>query len=255
MRYDVSTALHQGQRDCQEDAVAARFAANRPIGFAVLADGMGGHAAGDIASAIVVEEVARSLDDRLEPGAVSDDDIPAILHEAATSANASIASYVAQNRDVAGMGATLIAPVVHQDMLHWISVGDSPLYVFSEDGLRQVNEDHSMAPQIDLLVRAGMMDAETARNHPDRNCLTSVLMGSAIPRIDWGKAPVKLVPGDIVIASSDGLQFLTDEEIQDILGRLRTESSAVLAKALVASVQSLGDPDQDNISVAVIKVS
>jgi hypothetical protein len=66
-------------------------------------------AVGALRHAEAIPLVARSLDDRLEPGAVSDDDIPAILHEAATSANASIASYVAQNRDVAGMGATLIA--------------------------------------------------------------------------------------------------------------------------------------------------
>ncbi|WP_343081051.1 PP2C family protein-serine/threonine phosphatase [Ostreiculturibacter nitratireducens] len=255
MRYDVATALDKGKRDYQEDAVAVTFPANCPIGFAVLADGMGGHAAGDVASSLVVEEVGRRLSVRLASGEVSDDDIPGILHDAATGANASIAAYISRNRDMMGMGTTLITPFLLEDRLHWLSVGDSPLYVFSEDGLRQVNEDHSMGPQIDMMVRAGMLDPDTARNHPDRNCLTSVLMGAPIPRIDFGKAPLKLLPGDIVIASSDGLQFLTNEDIRNVVHKHRKESSAALAEALVASVRSLDDPDQDNISVAVIKVS
>ena len=112
-----------------------------------------------------------------------------------------------------------------------------------------------MAPQIDLMVRTGMLDEETARNHPDRNCLTSVLMGAPIPRMDCGKDPVALEPGDIIIASSDGLQFLSDKEIQQVVERYKEESCAELAKALMAEVQSLEDPEQDNISFAVIKVS
>ncbi|MCV2870600.1 protein phosphatase 2C domain-containing protein [Defluviimonas sp. WL0002] len=255
MHYDVATAINKGKREYQEDAVATAFLKDHPLGFAVLADGMGGHAAGDIASNIVVTEVSRSLKARLQPHALKDEDIPVILREVATAANNSIASYVASNREVSGMGTTLIAPVLMENRLHWVSVGDSPLYVFSEGRLRQVNEDHSMAPQIDLMVRTGMLDEETARNHPDRNCLTSVLMGAPIPRMDCGKAPVPLRPGDIIIASSDGLQFLSDTEIQQVVERYKEESCAELAKALMAQVQSLEDPDQDNISLAVIKVS
>ena len=255
MRYDVATAINKGRREYQEDAVATAFLKDHALGFAVLADGMGGHAAGDVASNIVVTEVSRGLKARLQPNALKDEDIPFILREVTTAANDTIASYVAANREVSGMGTTLIAPVLVGDRLHWISVGDSPRYVFSEGRLRQVNEDHSMAPQIDLMVRTGMLDPEAARNHPDRNCLTSVLMGAPIPRIDCGKEPVELHPGDIVIASSDGLQFLSDIEIQQVIDRYKEQSCAELAKALMAEVQSLEDPDQDNISFAVIKVS
>lgn len=255
MRYDVATAINKGRRDYQEDAVATAFLKDHPLGFAVLADGMGGHAAGDVASNIVVTEVSKSLKARLQPHILRNEDIPEILREVTAAANDSIATYVANNNDVAGMGTTLIAPVLLGNQMHWVSVGDSPLYVFSQGRLRQVNEDHSMAPQIDLMVRTGMMDEATARNHPDRNCLTSVLMGAPIPRIDCGKAPVVLSAGDIIIASSDGLQFLSDAEIQQVVDRYKEETSAELAKALMAEVQSLEDPEQDNISFAVIKVS
>ena len=255
MHYDVATAINKGRRAYQEDAVATAFLRDYALGFAVLADGMGGHAAGDVASNIVVTEVSRGLKARLQPNALTDEDIPVILREVATAANDSIATYVSVNRDVAGMGTTLIAPVLVENRLHWVSVGDSPLYVFSEGRLRQVNEDHSMAPQIDMMVRTGMLDPETARNHPDRNCLTSVLMGAAIPRMDCGKTPVVLRPGDIIIASSDGLQFLSDAEIQEVVERYKEQSCAELARALMAEVQSLEDPEQDNISFAVIKVS
>ena len=117
-----------------------------------------------------------------------------------------------------------------------------------------MNEDHSLAPQIDLMVKSGMMDAEAARQHPDRNCLTSVLMGTEIAKIDYNKPPVELRPGNIVIVSSDGLQFLSNEEIQDIVKKHRDSRSSELVDALMQAVEDLGDPDQDNISFAVIKV-
>ena len=110
------------------------------------------------------------------------------------------------------------------------------------------------APQIDLMVKSGMLDAETARHHPDRNCLTSVLMGREIAKMDCNKPPLELRPGNIVIVSSDGLQFLSNQEIQDIVKKHRDCRSSELVDALMQAVEDLGDPDQDNISFAVIKV-
>ncbi len=214
---------------------------------------MGGHAAGDVASNIVVTEVSRGLKARLQPNALKDEDIPFILREVTTAANDTIASYVAANREVSGMGTTLIAPVLVGDRLHWISVGDSPLYVFSEGRLRQVNEDHSMAPQIDLMVRTGMLDPEAARNHPDRNCLTSVLMGAPIPRIDCGKEPGRSGRHSDRLERRPSVSFR--HRVQQVIDRYKEQSCAELAKALMAEVRSLEDPDQDNISFAVIKVS
>ncbi|MCB2137514.1 MAG: serine/threonine-protein phosphatase [Rhodobacteraceae bacterium] len=252
--YDIAAAASKGRRDYQEDAVAIDFQEHDGPGFVVLADGMGGHEAGDVASRIVVSEFADILKERLYDEPYRDDGIPAILREATMSANASIASYVARNRDVAGMGTTLLAPVLANGHLYWISVGDSPLFLFDGENLRQINEDHSLAPQIDMMVKSGMLDPEAGRQHPDRNCLTSVLMGTDIPKIDCDKPPVKLQPGNIVIVSSDGLQFLSDDQIQDIVKTHRHAKSSELVDALMQAVEDLDDPDQDNISFAVIKV-
>ena len=255
MMYDVAAAVDKGQRDYQEDAVAFGVIDEQDTSFVVLADGMGGHEAGDIASRIVVTKLVDVLQARLDEGVIPDEAIAEFLKEAALAANASIADFVSHNKGVAGMGTTLVVPVLNGNQLHWISVGDSPLYIFSDGAIRQVNEDHSMAPQIDLMFRSGLLDEETARNHPDRNCLTSVLMGAQIPRIDCGKPPIALQPEDIVIASSDGLQFLDDDQICDIVKANHQGSSEEIIEALMAAIADLDDPDQDNVSVAVIKVT
>ncbi len=254
MMYDVAAAIDKGRRDYQEDAVAIDFPEEEGTGFVVLADGMGGHKAGDIASRIAVMKVSDTIKERLDTSDLPDDVIPEVLRAATLSANQSIASYVSRNSDVAGMGTTLVAPILSGNQLHWISVGDSPLFLFQDGKLHQVNEDHSLAPQIDLMVQSGMLDAEAARHHPDRNCLTSVLMGDDIPKIDYGKPPVSLTKGDIVVVSSDGLQFLTNNQISGILSTHQDADSETIADALMDAIRELDDPDQDNVSLAVIKV-
>lgn len=252
--YDVAGAASKGRREYQEDAVAIDFVDGDSRGFIALADGMGGHEAGDIASRLIVRKMTEFLKERLYLKHTQDAAIPGLLREGATSANAAIAAYIRRNRDVAGMGATLVVPVLAHDRLYWLSIGDSPLFHFDGDTLRQVNEDHSLGPQIDLMVKAGALDAETGRNHPDRNCLTSVLMGTEIARIDCGQS-LKLEPGHIVIVASDGLQFLSTDSIQDIVRTHKGEAGSAIAQALMQAIENLDDPDQDNVSVAVIKVT
>ena len=253
LAYDVATALSQGQRDSQEDAVIADFPLDGEVGFAVLADGMGGHAAGDVASKIVVTEVFSEL--KLQSGETDqfEANLPAILSQAATTANECVRIHTEHNPGSHGMGATLVAPVLVGEKLYWISVGDSPLYLFREGELLQLNEDHSLAGQIDLLVQKGLMDRETAENHPDRHCLTSVLIGDHIARIDCPKRPLTLKPGDIVVVASDGLQFLENSEIEGLIQDKNGDGSAVIARSLIGALEALGDPHQDNTSICVIK--
>lgn len=254
MMYDVAAAIDKGRREYQEDAFAVGFPDDDGMGFVVLADGMGGHEAGDVASRIAVAMVTHTLQEKLEEGDIPEDTIPDVLKEAVLTANSSIATYISKNRSVAGMGTTLVAPILNGDRMHWLSVGDSPLFVFDKGTLFQVNEDHSLAPQIDMMFQSGMLDEEAAKYHPDRNCLTSVLMGDTIPRIDCGKPPVTLRPGNIVLVSSDGLQFLSNEQIAGILNANCNKSADDIAKALMKALDELDDPDQDNISLAVVKV-
>jgi len=254
LQYDVASAISLGQRDFQEDALICDFPMGSDLGFAVLADGMGGHAAGDIASKIVVTEMFAEL--KLQSGDPKgmEDDIGVVLHDAVMNANACICAHSESEPGTEGMGATLVAPVLMADRLYWISVGDSPLFLFRNGELSQLNEDHSMAPQIDYLVRTGLMAPETALNHPDRNCLTSVLAGHDIPRIDCPDTPMKLRDGDIVIAASDGLQFLDNSELADLLGEHSDSTSSNISTNLLRCLEELDDPDQDNVSFCVIKV-
>jgi serine/threonine protein phosphatase PrpC len=152
------------------------------------------------------------------------------------------------------MGATLVAPVVIKDHLFWISVGDSPLDLFRDGELRQLNEDHSMAPQIDFMASSGLMNEEDAKSHPDRNCLTSVIIGSDIAQVDCPKEPLRLLDGDILVVASDGLQFLTNDNIKYLLEANTASRSDAIADVFLRALKELDDPDQDNISFSVIKV-
>ncbi|MEX0278960.1 MAG: PP2C family serine/threonine-protein phosphatase [Ruegeria sp.] len=253
--YDVTSALSRGARAHQEDAVVADFPVGADLGFVVLADGMGGHAAGDVASKIVVTEVFSELKMRSDDRERLVGNLPGILREAALSANECVRFHTEHNPETEGMGTTLLAPVLLKDSLYWISVGDSPLYLFRDGTLIRLNEDHSMAPQIEYMVRTGEMDFETGENHPDRNCLTSVLIGDDIAQIDCPAQPVRMLEGDILIAASDGVQFLSDEQIADVLEPLADSSSGEICAGMMAALEALDDPDQDNISLCVVRVT
>lgn len=254
IKYDAASAIGVGMRDYQEDAVVSDFPLGNDIGFVVLADGMGGHAAGDIASKIVMTEVFCEL--KFQTGSPDKfiENLRQTLLSAAENANDCLTAHVARNPDAMGMGATLVAAVLYEDKLQWISIGDSPLYLFRDGELSQLNEDHSMAPQIDFMVRSGLMDAEVGADHPDRNCLTSVLSGEDVPRVDCPEAPVELKDGDIVLVSSDGLQYLTNDEIEAVLTKSKKATSGEIASKLLNKIDTLNHPEQDNVSMTLIKV-
>lgn len=254
IRFDVASVLNRGCRDYQEDAIATDFPLGAEFGYAVLSDGMGGHAAGDVASKIVVTEVFSELKFQSSDAGKFTDNVSKVLKSAAISANECMAAHAATNPDTAGMGATLVAPVFVRDSLYWISIGDSPLYLLRDGKLRQLNEDHSLGPHIDYMVRSGMMSEDVGRNHPDRNALTSVLIGEAIERIDCPERPFKLKDGDILIVASDGLQFLRDAQITEIVNSSRYEGSATIAENLLEELRELDDPEQDNVCFSVIRV-
>ncbi|MDU8943348.1 PP2C family protein-serine/threonine phosphatase [Ovoidimarina sediminis] len=251
--YDATSALIRGARDHQEDAVIVDFPVGSPLGMVVLADGMGGHAAGDVASKIVMTEVFCELKFQTSDAAL-EGGVRETLLAAAQGANECIAAHIAEHPEAEGMGATLIGLVMEGERLNWVSIGDSPLYLFRAGALTQLNEDHSMAPQIDQMIASGQIDAETGKNHPDRNALLSVLSGDEIARIDCPKDGVALEHADIVIAASDGIQFLDHEVIEGILRDTKGKPSQAIATALIKEIEALGDPDQDNTSIAVIKV-
>ncbi len=201
-RYDVASGISQGARDYQEDAITADFPVGAEAGFVVLADGMGGHAAGDVASKIVLTEVFSELKFHFADVVAFETRAPEILRNVADLANETLRQHTRSHPETDGMGATLVVPALVENRLWWISIGDSPLFLYRNGRLSQLNEDHSMAPQIDFMVKSGLMDPQVAANHPDRNCLISVLMGTRIPKIDCPTKPFELMAGDMLAADA-----------------------------------------------------
>ena len=254
-RFDVASAICQGGRDYQEDAIVTDFPFGADSGVVVLADGMGGHAAGDVASKIVVTEVYSELKFESANFADFESEIPRFLTESAANANLYVRDHVKAHPETRGMGATLVSLVLVENRMYWMSIGDSPLYHYRAGQMEQLNEDHSMAPQIDFMVEQGLIDEEAGRNHPDRNCLTSVILGDRVAKSDCPKTPFELRVGDIVVVSSDGLQYLEDSTIQKILHRHRRKKAAEIAGYLLEAIETLADPDQDNCTFSVIKLN
>lgn len=254
-RFDVASAICQGGRDYQEDAIVTDFPFGTDTGVVVLADGMGGHAAGDVASKIVVTEVYSELKFQSANFYQQENLIPSFMADAAAGANSAVREHVRDHPEVRGMGATLVSLVLVENRMFWMSIGDSPLYHWRGGKMTQLNEDHSMAPQIDFMAQQGLLDPEAALNHPDRNCLTSVILGERVAKSDCPGTPFELRVGDIVIVSSDGLQYLEDAKIQKILHRYRRRKSAEIAGYLLEAIEALADPEQDNVSFAVIKLN
>jgi len=254
LRFDVATAAIKGGRDYQEDSLIASFPQGQETGFAVLADGMGGHMSGDIASALVMSEVFTNIKMKEMLLEKQITDISGLLYNTASAANDRIMRYIEDEPESHGMGSTLLATVIRGDELYWVSVGDSPLFLFRDGELRQLNQDHSMAPQIDMMVKVGAMTEEVGRNHPDRNTLTSAIAGIDIDKIDCPDDATTVLPGDIIVVASDGLQFLSNDEIAQILTENKSKRSSKISRALLAAVEELADPDQDNTAFSVIKL-
>jgi serine/threonine protein phosphatase PrpC len=254
-RFDAACALSLGARGGQEDAVLIDFPVGTDTGFAVLADGMGGHSAGDIASRQTVSHLYATLKLNSEAFADHTAELPRLLKEGLSNANDAVRDHIRQHPRLHGMGTTLVCLAIVEGRAHWISVGDSPLYLLRNGELKQLNQNHSVAHDIDLMVKSGAMDAETARFHPDRNCLTSAITGGQIAQVDCPEDAFELRSGDMLLAASDGLQFLDIGQITRILTRYRRRSAAEIAGHLLSAIDALADPDQDNTSLSLIKVN
>ncbi len=249
--YDIALILDTGQRDTQEDAIAARVFDSAGAGYVVIADGMGGHDAGEVASELVISAWRDMMDAQLDGPEPAEGDLLDALPMAAMQANAAVSGH-SEDHGVK-LGSTLLGMLMLGHRVFWISIGDSPMYLFRDDHLSQINEDHSMAPEIDAQVAQGILTADEARVHPDRNRLTSVIMGSEIPKVDCPETALTLAPSDILVLGSDGLQYLSDPEIGGLIRTNAQSPARDIADALLQALQARNDPDQDNISIAVVK--
>lgn len=259
IRYECAVAATRGARDYQEDSAAfwpgGDTAIDVPVdtavqdtGFAVLADGMGGHTGGALASRIVCETFLQSA---AIAGLPSRDRLLASLE----AANAALAAKVDESPMMAGMGSTLIGASFSGEGVAWVSVGDSPLYFFRRGDVVQLNEDHSLAPELDRLVAAGKLSAEEARRDSRRHMLRSAVTGDDIDLIDLPHAPIALEAGDFVLLASDGIATLHITEIGRIIQGYARDGATAVATALIRAIDAVREPHQDNATVLVVKVA
>lgn len=177
------------------------------------------------------------------------------LKTALTAANRAVDIMIAADPDTLGeAGTTLVAAVIERGSVRWISVGDSPLLLWSKGKLSRLNADHSMRAIFAEKVAAKQMRAADVNIHPERNALLAVLNGLEILKIDDPAGPVSLAPGDMVIAASDGLLTLTAAEISKELKRLRTAPALDVVRSLLEKVEKKANPKQDNTSIAIVRV-
>ena len=218
---------------------------------AVLADGMGGHAAGDVASAMICGIFLQRL---AAVPSLAPDAVPDALAQCLSAANAAIRAKVDANPGLSGMGATCVGLVVGPAGLDWISIGDSPLFIFRRGTLLRLNADHSLAPMLDQLVAEGKMTADQARADPRRHQLRAAVTGDDLDLIDGSDQPLQLEAGDIVLLASDGVLTLDDEDIRRLLAAYRDDGAGAIADALIRAVDAAGAVHQDNTTVVVVAV-
>ncbi|WP_439542955.1 PP2C family protein-serine/threonine phosphatase [Hyphomicrobium sp.] len=242
-----------GTRSNQEDAFEiwpseAQAATSRGDGLlAVVADGMGGHAGGEIAGDLAARTFVSTFTG--SNGALSER-----LQHGLEAGNDAIASHVQANAKLRGMGCTLIGAWVDRAGLSWVSVGDSLLLLFRAPEVLRLNADHSLGAYLDDQVRRNQIAPGEAQNNPYRNALRSALTGKALELVDLQGEPYKLSSGDWIILASDGITTLDGDEIGDIVYANREESPEVMAERLIAAVEDKQEPDQDNTTVVVLRI-
>ena len=204
----------------------------------LVADGMGGHKAGEFASRYVVEHIVRSIKGSKEEEAVG------ILSESIETANRKLKEYADAHQQMRGMGTTIVAAVIQGRTLLVANVGDSRLYIVGDE-ITQVTQDHSLVQE---MVRLGQMDPQSARNHPDKNIITRAVGVSEKVKIDIFERQLRA--GEYIILCSDGLTNMVEDSV--ILQILHGAGSlSDKAERLIELANKNGG--KDNITVIIIE--
>ncbi|MGB9847130.1 MAG: Stp1/IreP family PP2C-type Ser/Thr phosphatase [Desulfotomaculales bacterium] len=237
MRWGVATDTGR-VRQRNEDYVIVRPEA----GFFAVADGMGGHRAGEVASRLALESLDNYLCSFLE-GSV---DIESVLRQGVHEANRSVYETSLKNPGFRGMGTTLSCVVIKKNDLFLAHVGDSRIYLWREGDLARLTEDHSVVQE---MIKKGRLTEGQAKEHPYRHVLTRALGTSPLVKIDTAR--ISLCARDVILICTDGLSGLVeDAELNGIISCSPGPEQAVRKMVELA----LGRGGTDNISVVVVVV-
>ena len=252
MTVSSAVASHPGlRREENEDAYCVR----KELGLFMVADGMGGHAAGEIASKMAVEVIEAFINDTrdadvnttwpfpYDPGLTLEGNR---LKAAFRLANRRLATAMEGNDTLRGMATTAAAVLLAKGSPVVAHVGDSRVYLWRDGLLHQITQDHSWVSE---QVRAGILTETDARRHPWRNVVTRALAGGDDPQVDVAEIDVKV--GDRLLLCSDGLSgVVPPERLEELVGQ--TTSLEETCQALIDAANEAGGPD--NITVAMLKV-
>jgi protein phosphatase len=227
------------------------FGYDQRLGIFVVCDGMGGHAAGEVASQIAVDTILAYFRERapnVEDNALLDD-APVgarLLAEAVKKANDAILDYAEAHKNTTGMGTTLVAARFFDGVCSIAHVGDSRIYLFREGQLLQLTEDHSLVME---QVRCGMLTLEEARSSSVQNIITRALGTEEGTLPDLGEFPAQ--DGDVVLLTTDGvLRHVADQEMSAIL--LQLPSLEAACQTLIDAANEGGG--EDNATCVLVRV-
>lgn len=226
-------------REVNEDAV---FSSNLPVGnlpnLFVVADGMGGHNAGDYASQTAVEVVKQALADSEETNPETN------IIQAIQMANRTLLERASQDVKLKGMGTTLVVATVIDSTLYFANVGDSRLYLVNKS-IKQLSKDHSLVQE---MVRLGGINREEAKHHPDKNIITRAVGVKEEIKIDFFE--YRLRKNDVILMCTDGLSnMVEDDEMFRVVKSARDVVEATTQ--LIEKAKENGGTD--NIGVVVVE--
>jgi formylglycine-generating enzyme required for sulfatase activity/serine/threonine protein phosphatase PrpC len=254
--FDIAGSQIKGSRDFQEDAFLITHIGLTQIdkddtgALIVVADGMGGQAAGNVASNIVAQTFSKHLTSHYPSN-----DITGVFHEGLEEANQALAVTVQETQALTGMGCTLVSVLFEKSLygrssMRWLSVGDSHLYLLRNNVLQKKNANHSYGAYLDQMAAQGT--PIEPKIGCVRNMLLSSITGGAINLVDCPQARLQLEEGDRIIIATDGLDTLNSDKIIDIC------TGATAAKAcvdkLLEAVVAAKKRHQDNTTVVVVDV-
>ena len=250
---DFAARQYRGRRDNQEDYYAFADASEGeedPLErlLMVVGDGLGAHAGGSVASYIAVNAFVKAYHEQ-------DGGISWKLRIGVDTANDTLGFISNRMPSIAPpMGTTMLGVTIGHDAMQWVSVGDSPLFLYRDGELIRINADHSLAPLLEERVKNGEMTVEEAAEHPGRHTLQSALLGQPIALIDLASDPYPLKKGDIIIAASDGIFTLDHTALEELLSFGKHTTADKIADAIVFAIRRINHDRQDNLTVGVVKI-
>jgi serine/threonine protein phosphatase PrpC len=242
MRFTIFQESRKGSRAVNQDRIAYTY--SRDTLLMVVADGMGGHAGGEIAAQIAVRLFIECFHQQAKPVLKSP---LAFLHESMVRAHAALGSYSTQFSMLETPRTTCVACIVQAGFAYWAHVGDSRLSLFRQGALVSQTRDHS---KVQYLIDQGLIGAGEAADHPDRNKIYSCLGGLIDPVIDLSnRTPLK--NGDVIVMCTDGLwgAFNSDE----IASWLTSTPILKAAPEMMREAERRGGDDGDNLSAIVVR--